>query len=135
MSKNICPRCKGESIIVDNPADATQYLCAGCEIEMYAELHVVMDRYGLDKESAYEYLKTNKFYCDVKQAAEQYGECQECKQNAVDKYTRMTQANRIRAMSDDELAEWFSTVTDDVLRGSTWSKDGWMKYLQSEEEE
>ena len=38
-------------------------------------------------------------------------------------------------MSDEELAEWFSTVTDDVLRGSTWSKDGWMKYLQSEEEE
>lgn len=64
MSRNICPRCKGESIIVDNPADATQYLCAGCEIEMYAELHAVMDRYGIDKESAYEYLKTNKFYCD-----------------------------------------------------------------------
>lgn len=64
MSRNICPRCKGASIIADNPADATQYLCAGCEIEMYAELHAVMDRYGLDKESAYEYLKTNKFYCD-----------------------------------------------------------------------
>ena len=46
-----------------------------------------------------------------------------------------TNADRIRSMSDEELAEWFSTVTDDVLRGSTWSKDGWMKYLQSEEEE
>ena len=46
-----------------------------------------------------------------------------------------TNADRIRAMSDEELAEWFSTVTDDVLRGSTWSKDGWMKYLQSEVEE
>ena len=45
-----------------------------------------------------------------------------------------TNADRIRSMSDDELAEWFSTVTDDVLRGSTWSKDGWMKYLQSEVE-
>lgn len=62
-------------------------------------------------------------------------ECLGCKQNSVDKYKRMTQADRIRAMSDDELAEWFSTVTDDVLRGSTWSKDGWMKYLQSEVEE
>ena len=61
--------------------------------------------------------------------------CMGCKQNAVDKYTRMTQADRIRSMSDEELAEWFSTVTDDVLRGSTWSKDGWMKYLQSEVEE
>ena len=62
-------------------------------------------------------------------------ECMGCKQNAVDKYKRMTQADRIRSMSDEELAEWFSTVTDDVLRGSTWSKDGWMKYLQSEVEE
>ena len=50
------------------------------------------------------------------------------------RYSR-TNADRIRSMSDDELAEWFSTVTDDVLRGSTWSKDGWMKYLQSEVEE
>ena len=50
------------------------------------------------------------------------------------RYSR-TNADRIRSFSDDELAEWFSTVTDDVLRGSTWSKDGWMKYLQSEEEE
>lgn len=49
-------------------------------------------------------------------------------------YNCMTQADRIRSMSDEELAEWFSTVTDDVLRGSTWSKDGWMKYLQSEVE-
>ena len=50
------------------------------------------------------------------------------------RYSR-TNADRIRSMSDEELAEWFSTVTDDVLRGSTWSKDEWMKYLQSEEEE
>ena len=50
-------------------------------------------------------------------------------------YKCMTQADRIRSFSDEELAEWFSTVTDDVLRGSTWSKDGWMKYLQSEMEE
>ena len=112
MSKNICPRCKGESIIVDNPVDATQCLCAGCEIEIYAELRTVMDRYGLDKESAYEYLKTNKFYCDVKQESEQYEECQECKQNAVDKYTRMTQADRIRSMSDEELAEWLTNMCD-----------------------
>ena len=50
------------------------------------------------------------------------------------RYSR-TNADRIRSFSDEELAEWFSTVIDDVLRGSTWSKDGWMKYLQSEEEE
>ena len=45
-----------------------------------------------------------------------------------------TNADRIRAMTDKELAEWFFTVTDDVLNGSIWSKDGWMKYMQSEVE-
>lgn len=59
--------------------------------------------------------------------------CEGTKQG--DMYKRATNADRIRAMSDEELAEWFSTVTDDVLRGSIWSKDGWMKYLQSEVEE
>lgn len=65
MSKNICPRCNGKSIIIDNPADTTQHLCAGCEIEMYAELHAVMNRYGIDKESAYEHLKANISYYDA----------------------------------------------------------------------
>ena len=73
--------------------------------------------------------------CKYEKCSMESKECMGYKQNAVDKYTRMTQADRIRSMSDEELAEWFSTVTDDVLRGSTWSKDGWMKYLQSEEEE
>ena len=36
--------------------------------------------------------------------------CQGCKQNAVDKYTRMTQADRIRSMSDEELAEWLTNM-------------------------
>lgn len=49
-----------------------------------------------------------------------------------DQYKRMTQAERIRSMTDEELAEWFSAVTDDVLNGSIWSKGGWMKWLQSE---
>ena len=73
--------------------------------------------------------------CKYENCSMESKECMGCKQNAVDKYKRMTQADRIRSMSDEELAEWFSTVTDDVLRGSTWSKDGWMKYLQSEVEE
>ena len=31
-------------------------------------------------------------------------ECMGCKQNAVDKYKRMTNADRIRSFSDEELA-------------------------------
>ena len=37
-------------------------------------------------------------------------ECMGCKQNAVDKYKRMTQADRIRSMSDEELAEFLCNV-------------------------
>ena len=85
MSKNICPRCNGESIIIDNPADTTQHLCAGCEIEMYAELHTVMNRYGIDKESAYEHLKANMAYCDADQDKSSMKEL-------TDKHRRMANA-------------------------------------------
>lgn len=39
-------------------------------------------------------------------------ECIGCKQNSVDKYKRMTQGDRIRAMSDAELAEFLPIVSD-----------------------
>ena len=50
--------------------------------------------------------------CKYENCSPESKECMGCKQNAVDKYKRMTQADRIRSFSDDELAEWFSTVTD-----------------------
>lgn len=43
-----------------------------------------------------------------------------------------TNADRIRSMTDDGLAKWFDTVTKDVLGGSAWDKDGWLKWLQTE---
>lgn len=46
-----------------------------------------------------------------------------------------TNADRIRSMTDEELAKWFDTVTKDVLGGSTWDKDGWLKWLRAESEE
>lgn len=46
-----------------------------------------------------------------------------------------TNVDRIRSMTDEELAEWFNTVTKDVLGGSTWNKKGWLKWLQAESEE
>ena len=46
-----------------------------------------------------------------------------------------TNADRIRSMTDEELAEWFNTVTKDVLGGSTWNKKGWLKWLRAESEE
>lgn len=74
--------------------------------------------------------------------------CQGCKQNAVDKYTRMTQADRIHSMSDEELADYifgvsvhekpcvlcsddcdFCELTDEECKNRT------LKWLQSEVEE
>lgn len=34
-----------------------------------------------------------------------------------------TNADRIRSMTDGELAKWFDAVTKDVLGGSTWDKN------------
>ena len=42
-------------------------------------------------------------------------ECIGCKHNSVDKYKRMTQADRIRSMSDEELAEFIEQVSTDSM--------------------
>lgn len=42
--------------------------------------------------------------CKYEHYSETSEQCSGCKQNAVDKYTRMTNADRIRAMTDEELA-------------------------------
>ena len=48
---------------------------------------------------------------------------------------KQTNADRIRSMTDEKMAEWFNTVTKDVLGGSTWNKKGWLKWLRAESEE
>lgn len=47
---------------------------------------------------------------------------------------KQTNADRIRNMPDEELAEFLATVTSDVICGSSWNYDGWIKELQSEAE-
>lgn len=42
-------------------------------------------------------------------------------------YKAMTNADRIRSMTDEELAKWFDAVTKDILGGSTWDKKGCIK--------
>ena len=49
-------------------------------------------------------------------------------------YKAMTNADRIRNMTDEELAKWFDAVTKDILGGSTWDKKGWLKWLRAESE-
>lgn len=46
--------------------------------------------------------------------------------------SKHTNADRIRKMSDEELAEFLTTVTSDVICGSSWDYDEWIKELQSE---
>lgn len=48
--------------------------------------------------------------------------------------SKQTNADRIRDMSDEELAEFLTTVTSDAICGSSWDYDGWIKELQSEAE-
>lgn len=54
-------------------------------------------------------------------------------QEVAEEYN-ITNGDKIRSMNDEELAEWFETVTDDVMSGSYWNKEGWIKWLQSKAE-
>ena len=54
--------------------------------------------------------------CKYENCSMESKECIGCKQNSVDKYKRMTQADRIRAMSDDELAELLDSVDNGGIR-------------------
>lgn len=47
---------------------------------------------------------------------------------------QQTNADRIRNMSDEELADYLATITSDAICGSSWDYDGWIKELQSEVE-
>lgn len=47
---------------------------------------------------------------------------------------KQTNADRIRNMTDEELAKWFDTVTQDALGGSTWDEKGWFRWLKAESE-
>ena len=69
--------------------------------------------------------------CKYENCSMESKECMGCKQNAVDKYKRMTQAYRIRAMSDEELAKLLA----DLAWDNEPSVDETFKWLQSEVEE
>ena len=50
-------------------------------------------------------------------------------------FKRMTQADRIRSMSDEELAEWLTSITDDAQSDAmTKCNYQWSEWLQSEVE-
>ena len=68
--------------------------------------------------------------CKYEHCSPESKECQGCKQNAIDKYTRMTNADRIRSFSDEELAEFLANFTWD----NEPTKKETYEWLQSEVE-
>lgn len=74
--------------------------------------------------------------CKYEHVSEIGTHCQGCKQNAVDKYVRMTNADRIRAMSDEELADFIEMKQFFALANNgTDGEEYTLKWLQSEVEE
>ena len=77
--------------------------------------------------------------CKYEKCSMESKECMGYKQNAVDKYTRMTQADHIRSMSDEELAEFLCKVKSDYQWAdhefpSDEECGEWVEWLQSEVE-
>lgn len=56
--------------------------------------------------------------CKYEKCSMESKECMGCKQNSVDKYKRMTQGDRIRSMSDEELAEFIRNLNECCLAGA-----------------
>lgn len=86
--------------------------------------------------------------CKYENCSMESKECIGCKQNATDKYTRMTNADRIRSMSDEELTEFLPIVSDFMCKPTDKclenifnrgecekTKECALKWLQSEVEE
>ena len=74
--------------------------------------------------------------CAYVSRGEHEAPCIKCAQNASDNYKRMTNADRIRSMSDEELAEWLTSITDDAQSDAESKCDyQWSEWLQSEVEE
>lgn len=55
--------------------------------------------------------------CKYEKESEDSKYCLGCKQNAVDKYEKMTNADRIRNMSDEELADMLHNIGSYVENG------------------
>lgn len=85
--------------------------------------------------------------CKYENCSMESKECIGCKQNAVDKYIRITNADRIRSMSDEELAELLDSVDNGGIRAldvdypcdectqKTKCNECFIEWLQSEVEE
>lgn len=83
--------------------------------------------------------------CKYEHLTEHEEPCNRCKQNATDLYEPMTNADRIRQMSDEELAEFLDIVEQDGISSQCINlpcvccrdkecSNCWKNWLQSEAE-
>lgn len=78
--------------------------------------------------------------CKYEHCSMESKECMGCKQNSVDKYKRMTNADRIRSMSDEELEEFMygkDIPWCNESKCTAWKncRDCFRKWIHSEAEE
>ena len=74
--------------------------------------------------------------CAYVSRGEHEAPCAKCAQNASDNYKRMTNADRIRSMSDEELADFIEMKQFFALANNgTDGEEYTLKWLQSEAEE
>ena len=74
--------------------------------------------------------------CAYVSRGEHEAPCAKCAQNASDNYKRMTNADQIRAMSDEELADFIEMKQFFALANNgTDGEEYTLKWLQSEAEE
>ena len=71
--------------------------------------------------------------CKYQDKREDEVSCIGCIHNSLDNFKPMTNADRIRNMTDEELAEHFSGLIRDTKEHEyCQDKDDWLKWLKSE---
>ena len=71
--------------------------------------------------------------CKYQDKREDEVPCIGCIHNSVDNFKSMSQGDKIRSMTDDELAEHFSGLIRDTKELEyCQDKDDWLKWLKSE---
>ena len=76
------------------------------------------------------------FKCRHESKAETDFPCNKCIHNAIDKFEPKTNADLIREMTDEELAEWLTKITNDAqLDARTKCNYQWADWLKAEVKE
>lgn len=69
--------------------------------------------------------------CKYEHEDEASPHCDKCTQNSTDKYTPVSNADRIRSMTDEELAEYLDSISD---YATETTREYWRVWLQQQEE-